>query len=388
MRKSFLAVIAMLLSFSSFDSAFAVIPKPKPRLIPSTVKKEGDSVDVDMALKQLQEKYPNIKIPVSSDIKWVAPTGLGAEADIQKALENGAFAFGTGEGEEAEDENAPTAEELKDIQRAQHWLDVKEDLALREIDNQALALVKKFAGAKNAVSPVQGINGAVSYAYGSSVPKIVCRPNRVTDIALQAGEKVTAVHAGDTVRWQISPAKSGAGSAEVVHVIVKPLMPDISTNIMIMTDKRTYNIDLVASNSDFIPAVVFTYPHDVMNDWQSFIAANCGKVEKDDELSPSYVMAAENLSFNYKIVDKNNVPWKPVRVFDDGTKTYIELPAKYKALEAPVVLFYEGKAQKIVNYRVKGRFYIVDRVMTQKAVLIAGKSQVIIVRGKGGSAGL
>ena len=44
------------------------------------------------------------------------------------------------------------------------------------------------------------------------------------------------------------------------------------------------------------------------------------------------------------------------------------------------MLFYEGKQQKLVNYRVKGEFYIVDRLMSRKAVMIAGKSKVLITR--------
>ena len=118
-----------------------------------------------------------------------------------------------------------------------------------------------------------------------------------------------------------------------------------------------------------------------MDSWATFIAANQRKENpRETTLEPQYAMSAEDLYFGYKIVDKSRVPWKPVRVFDDGVKTYIQMPKRYKALEAPVVLFYEGKRQKLVNYRLKGTFYIVDRIMSRKAVMIAGKSKVILVR--------
>jgi type IV secretion system protein VirB9 len=67
-------------------------------------------------------------------------------------------------------------------------------------------------------------------------------------------------------------------------------------------------------------------------------------------------------------------------VFDDGVKTYIEMPRQYQSMEAPVLLFYEGRQQKLVNYRVRDRFYVVDRIMTRRAVLIAGNTRVVIER--------
>ena len=159
-------------------------------------------------------------------------------------------------------------------------------------------------------------------------------------------------------------------------------MPDISTNLLVMTDRRTYNLDLVASDKNYIPALRFSYPQDTLSDWNTFIAANRAQREKDVTLEPSYTMSAEDLFFGYKIVNKKKVPWKPIRVFDDGTKTYIQMPKKYRALEAPVLLFYEGKRQKLVNYRIKGEFYIVDRIMSGKVIMIAGNAQLVIVREK------
>jgi type IV secretion system protein VirB9 len=202
----------------------------------------------------------------------------------------------------------------------------------------------------------------------------------LTDIALQPGEKVTAVHAGDTARWQISPAASGAGGQETVHIVVKPLMPDIRTNLLVMTDRRTYNLDLLSSANEFIPAVRFSYPDEVMNSWNAFIAERKeGQVREDQDV---YTLSHDDLYFGYEVTKGKKLPWRPVRVFDDGTKTYIEMPAKYKALEAPVLMFYEGSQLKLVNYRVKDRFYIVDRIMTKKAVLVAGQSRVVLERKK------
>jgi type IV secretion system protein VirB9 len=263
-------------------------------------------------------------------------------------------------------------------------LDIQEDLSLREIDRKALDLVREFATAKHAITPIslQGQNGALSYAYGDHIPRIVCRPNHLTDISLQPGEKVTAVHAGDTARWQIAPAQSGADGQETVHVIIKPLMPDIRTNLLVMTDRRTYNLDLQASENDFIPSVRFSYPDDVLKGWNTFIEENRKHKEAETLLTDAHTLSPDDLYFGYKITKGKELSWRPARVFDDGVKTYIEMPAKYKSLEAPVLMFYEGSQLKLINYRVKDRFYVADRIMTKKAVLMAGKSRVVIERQK------
>ena len=343
----------------------------------------------------LREQYPNLQIPDSSNIQWVTPTGEGEEADIRKAIESGAVLHSPNRHQAARHEDddeeffeylvqdyqaAQANQEIRDARLAQHWLDVKEDLMLREIDNKALKLVQEFAGAKDAIPPIQGQNGALNYNYGDHIPRIVCRPNRITDIALQPGEKITAVHAGDTARWQVNPAKSGPAEAETIHVIIKPLAPDISTNLLIMTDRRTYNLDLVSSNKEFIPSVRFSYPDDAVRNWNAFIAENRAKNLDELVLSEGHRLSPDDLFFGYEIVRGKNVSWRPVRVFDDGVKTYIEMPVKYRSMEAPVLLFYEGRQQKLVNYRVKDRFYIVDRIMTKQAVLIAGKTRVVIER--------
>jgi type IV secretion system protein VirB9 len=146
-----------------------------------------------------------------------------------------------------------------------------------------------------------------------------------------------------------------------------------------MTDRRTYNLDLVSSPTEFIPSVRFDYPDDAVGGWDVFIA---GQRKANDALTLSdsaHRLSPENLRFDYSLSAKN-APWKPVRVFDDGVKTYIEMPKTYSALEAPILMFYEGSQMKLVNYRVKGSFYVADRIMSKKAALIAGKTKIVIER--------
>lgn len=278
-----------------------------------------------------------------------------------------------------------TAAEYREEQRARKWLDVEEDVKLREIDKRALSLVKEFSEAKGAVPPSLGQSGAVVVTYSSYIPKVVCRPMYVTDIILQPGEVVTGVHPGDAVRWQFVPSRSGSGDAEQIHVLVKPLMADISTNLIVNTDRRTYNFDLVANAKNYMPSVSFRYPKETMNEWDAFLTEKRSRQAKETELSSGYGVDPEALHMDYEIRGKETLRWKPVRVWDDGVKTYIRFPkgSTQKSVEAPVFVVFEHKKEVLVNYRATNDMYIVDRVF-EKGALIVGtgshQERVVITR--------
>src|SRR3546814_19895025 len=66
----------------------------------------------------------------------------------------------------------------------------------------------------------------------------ISAPEQVSDIALQPGETLTAVSAGDTVRWVIGDTTSGSGDAKRVHVLVKPFAPGLKTNLVRSEERR------------------------------------------------------------------------------------------------------------------------------------------------------
>jgi P-type conjugative transfer protein TrbG len=70
------------------------------------------------------------------------------------------------------------------------------------------------------------------------------------------------VAAGDTVRWIIGDTESGSGATRRVHILVKPTRPDITTNLVINTDRRTYMLELRATASTYMASVSWTYPQD------------------------------------------------------------------------------------------------------------------------------
>src|SRR3546814_20868938 len=80
---------------------------------------------------------------------------------------------------------------------------------------------------------------------------------------LQEGEELVGpgpVASGDTVRWIIGDTVSGAGAARRVHILVKPTRADIRTNLIINTNRRTYPLELTATNSTSPAPIPLTYP--------------------------------------------------------------------------------------------------------------------------------
>jgi type IV secretion system protein VirB9 len=87
-------------------------------------------------------------------------------------------------------------------------------------------------------------------------------------------------------------------------------------------------------------------------------------------------------NFNYLILRQKHATtpaWCPLRAFDDGRKTYIQFPPKVAVTEAPplFVMGRNGDAQ-LVNYRVKGDWYIVDRLFDKAELRIGEAPQSII----------
>ena len=213
---------------------------------------------------------------------------------------------------------------------------------------------------------------------------------QVCDIELQPGEQVNSIHLGDQARWLIEPAVTGQGSAEVQHLIVKPLDVGLETSLVVTTSRRTYHMRLRSHRRDFMPRVSFTYPEDALIKWDAIRdkESHAMGIRKSRTL-PETGEYLGNLDFGYAV--SGDAAWKPLRVYNDGQKTIIQMPAIMAQTEAPTLLLlnkeggiFSEDETVMVNYRLQGDRYIVDTVF-DRAILIAGvggnQSRVMITRG-------
>ena len=205
--------------------------------------------------------------------------------------------------------------------------------------------------------------------------------NHVIDVQLQPGEKPSgAPVAGDTVRWIVGQTVSGTGANAVTHILIKPVHPNIETNFLITTDRHSYRLYARSSEDFFIPTVGWNYPEETM---MEFAGIKNEQQRLDAQVAGSSLVA-ENLNFKYKLKPQGDYPWTPVRVFDDGAKTYIQMSPDMKHSEAPVFFIREEKELNLVNYRLRGDYLVVDRLFEEGELRCGKKDVVGIVREKAG----
>lgn len=241
-------------------------------------------------------------------------------------------------------------------------------------ENAGMAIAKNFSN--NQIMPSQGAEGVVVFPFGETMPSIVCAPLIVCDITLQAGEIVNDINVGDAVRWKLSPATSGSGMNTTTHVIVKPTDAALQTNAIITTDRRTYVLKLVSRRTDYMARISFTYSEDNQEQWRNYRLRFASSQDSDKPVQ-------NPLNFNYEI-SGDKPKWRPIRIYNDNLKTYIEFPETIKTTEAPALLVLDDNSQEqLVNYRIIGTRYIVDKIF-DNAELIDGtgnkQTKVIIAR--------
>ena len=197
-----------------------------------------------------------------------------------------------------------------------------------------------------------------------------------TAIELQPGEVLTGKDlptAGDTTRWTVASTRTGMAPNEAIVLIVKPLEADLETNMTITTNRRLYSVILKSNERTYMPLVAWLYPQDEARAQQEQLAH---ARDVDAEAEPLAV-DPDRLNFNCAI-SGSKVPWAPLRVYDDGAKTYLQMSPEMASFEAPALFVLEKNDPLLVNYRVKHSLYIVDRLFDRAQLRVGAKSAVDI----------
>jgi len=275
------------------------------------------------------------------------------------------------------------------------------DPILSPQEEAALGIADRWQEGNAASVSLSGKNGVITYKYGVQQPSIVCAVLQVCDVALQQGERITAINLGDTVRWTVEPAVAGTEEKAIQHVIIKPLDVGLETSLVVTTDRRIYHMRLRSHRTRYMPQVAFTYPDGIgLGKKPGRGPASPGRAATGTPGGAGPRVAAptaaapavpeqeylSNINFDYRITGE--APWKPVRAYNDGRRTYIHMPAAaaMSQAEAPTLLVVgagEGRGTP-VGYAVEGDSYVVDGVF-DKALLVAGtganQNSVTIERG-------
>ena len=228
-----------------------------------------------------------------------------------------------------------------------------------------------------AVEPEAGnfVNAIQIYPYAvGALYQVYCAPEQVTDIGLQPGEQLMSVSAGDTVRWVLGDTVSGNGDNEQVHILIKPITSGLTTNLIITTSKRTYHVEMKSFRETYMAAVSWRYPRESLVMKKTPLR----KTSVQANVSVERGLQLGRLNFRYEI-EGDKPHWRPVRAFDDGRKVYIQFPGRLDQGEAPP-LFVVGRngESQLVNYRINGTYYVVDRLFAAAELRLGEKDQDVV----------
>jgi P-type conjugative transfer protein TrbG len=250
-----------------------------------------------------------------------------------------------------------------------------------KLPSAGAAVARANAAARVLPAPTSFANAEQVYAFTTgSLYQVYTSVGKVTDIALQPGERLVGtgpVAAGDTARWIIGSTESGTGDGRQVHILVKPTLANLATNLVINSDRRTYHIELQALPSTYMASVSWRYPQDAL----VAIAQSAERAEATKTQPPvSTGINPARLNFAYRL-EGDKVSWRPLRSFDDGRSVYIEMPPSLAGTELPPLFLIgaDGKAE-LTNYRVAIPYLIVDRLFAKAELRLGNQGHQKAVR--------
>lgn len=232
--------------------------------------------------------------------------------------------------------------------------------------NRAARVEPTYTGWVNAVQVYEYDAGALYQVY--------CQVGQLTSVTLQEGEQLITTAAGDTDRWIIGDTTTGKDAHARVQILIKPRKPNISTNVIISTDRRTYHIELHTQENTYMAAVSWNYPTDQL----IAVSREAAKSNSVANTTVDSGVKLDELKFRYRITG-DPAPWKPARVFDDTRKVYIEFPRRLDQGDAPPLFVVSTKGEpQLVNYRQRGNYYVVDRLFGAAELRLGTDPQMVV----------
>lgn len=182
-------------------------------------------------------------------------------------------------------------------------------------------------------------------------------------IELAKGEEVVSISMGDTTSWQIVPSGN--------RIFIKPMEQDATTNMTLITNKRTYFFELYAEEAqdirdpDMVFNVRFLYPDS--DEEEGGLRKFTVDAQGPDLSHP------EKYNFNYSISGHEDIA--PIKIFDDGEFTYLQFRDKNADIPA-VFAVDENLRESMVNYRLSNSMnntIVVEQVFRKLSVRLDKK---------------
>lgn len=169
-----------------------------------------------------------------------------------------------------------------------------------------------------------------------------------SSIEFEADEEINTISLGDSLAWMVTPSNN--------RLFIKPIEQNALTNMTVVTNKRTYHLELHAEETNNIRSDQMVF---VMRfDYPASDLANIELFTPEDDI-PDIYDNPQNYNFAYTYRGSELIA--PIRIFDDGEFTYLEFRDMNADLPAVFDVDVEGN-ESIVNFRKRGDYMVIERV--------------------------
>jgi len=227
----------------------------------------------------------------------------------------------------------------------------------------------------NIVKPENYAGSAMIYDYNENfVYEVYTKVFYLTDIRLAPGEKIVGNPAlSDTVRFKWEAGSNyESGGLERQHMYIKPTAAGLEATLIINTNLRTYHLVLKSYNSTYMPIVSWHYPLSA----EEQLSLKKSGMEKSFTGNTAESFGGDLPDFNFRVTYTifRKPYWLPKLVYTFGGKTYIIMPKETFQRELPGVF---GERRDLINYRVQGNTFIIDKLLDKITLRYNGKKVVI-----------
>jgi len=173
-----------------------------------------------------------------------------------------------------------------------------------------------------------------------------------SSIEFAKDEKIETISMGDSTAWMINPVGN--------RMFLKPIEQDATTNMTLITNKRTYLFELHARDTDDIndPGMTFIVRFIYQDE------ADMQSVGQGLDAVPTLDMKENPGKYNFKYTIAGPDTTAPIRIFDDGEFTYFEF--RDKNTEVPAFFWVDDQGnESLINYRTRGDYIVVERVASR-----------------------
>lgn len=204
-----------------------------------------------------------------------------------------------------------------------------------------------------------------------SVYQVITQTYHSTLILFEPGEVILETpYVSEPDVWRFSRGIGLKNGVPQHHLLVKPDYSNLNSTLVVVTDRRVYQMELVSTKTTYMPTVQWLYPQTIADGetWKQY--------QEEKLFTEEGNVRRDQVSFDYKM--RHNVfkipTWLPTQVYDDGQRTYIILNDKSLLTEYPAVF---NEKNEIINYRVKDNIIIIDNLIEKVTLNLDGKKVTI-----------